>query len=128
MSDTVMPTVRTADTGASGPSSARGALGSANSSAATSRPAGARQLRTGHLRRARDRAARAEALEQVIADTERVGGDGQRRVHRGARAEEAAIDHVEVVDVVGPAVDIERRRRRIVAEPDGAVLMGDASQ
>src|SRR5436190_10043695 len=122
MSDTVMPTVRTADTGASGPSSARGALGSANSRPAISRPSGAPSLRTGHLRHGRDRPARAKALEQVIADAQRVGGDGQGGVHRRARAEEAAVDDIQIVHVVGPAVDVERRCRRIVAEPDGAVL------
>src|SRR4051794_13813690 len=106
MSETVMPTVRTADTGASGPSSMCGAPGGANSRPAISSASGAPNLRTGHLREAPDRPARAEAPKQMIADAQRVGGDGQGGVHRRARTEEAAIDDVQVVHVVGPAVDV----------------------
>ena len=52
------------------------------------------------------------AVEQVIAHAQRVGHDRQRRIHRAARREEAAVHDVEVVDFVRPAVDIERRGLR----------------
>ena len=45
-----------------------------------------------------------------------------------ARREEAAVDDVEVVDVVRLAVDVERRGLRIVAEANRAVLMRDAGE
>src|SRR5215204_3422318 len=106
MSETVMPTVRTADTGARSPTSARGATGRPNSSAAARRPSGGPSLRTGDLYRARLGPARAEALEQMIPDAQGVGGDRQGRIHRRARAEEAAVDDIEVVHVVGPAVHV----------------------
>ena len=66
-------------------------------------------------------------FEQVVAHAQRVGHDRQRRVHRAARREEAAVDDVEVVEIVGLAVGIERRRLRVVAEADRAVLMRHAA-
>ena len=36
------------------------------------------------------------------------------------------VDDVDVVDLVQPAVEVEHRRRRVGAEADGAVLVGDA--
>src|SRR5260370_1090557 len=44
---------------------------------------------------------------EVIGHAQGIGHDGQRGVHGGARREEATIDHVEIVDLVGLAVDIE---------------------
>ena len=55
---------------------------------------------------------RAEPLEQVVADAQRVGHRRQRRVHRARGGEEARVDDVEVVEVVRLAVDVERRGRR----------------
>ena len=49
----------------------------------------------------------AEPLEQVVADAQRVGHRGQRRVHGARRREEARVDDVEVVELVRLAV---RRR------------------
>ena len=53
---------------------------------------------------------RAEPLEQVVADAQRVGHRRQRRVHGARGREEAGVDDVEVVEVVGLAVDVERGR------------------
>src|SRR2546425_7811556 len=44
------------------------------------------------------RAVSPEPLPDVIADPERIRHDGERRVHRAARGEEARVDDVEVVD------------------------------
>src|SRR5689334_3354193 len=100
--------------------------------AASSKPASKMPLRMAwRLRRRRrsgDRHASAEALDQVIADTQGVRGDGQRRIHGSARTEEAAIDDVEIVDVVGAAMHVQRRRAWIAAEADGAVLMRHAGE
>src|SRR4051794_18839136 len=59
---------------------------------------------------------RAQALDEVVADPQRVRDGGQRRVHGTARREEARVDDVEVVDVVRLAVHVERRGRRIGPE------------
>ncbi|SRR6266516_5472670 len=53
------------------------------------------------------RAVSREPLPEVVTDPERVRHDGERRVHGTARGEEARVDDVEVVDLVGLAVDVE---------------------
>jgi hypothetical protein len=69
----------------------------------------------------------AESFEQVVADPEGIG-------HRGEGASQprcwkpAGVNHVEVVDLVGPAVGVKRGCRGVVAEPDGAGLMCDAGE
>mgnify|MGYP000468372158 CR=1 FL=1 len=63
----------------------------------------------------------------AVADAERVRHDRQRGVHGRRRREEPAVDDVEVVDVVRPAVDVEHRGPRIGAEAAGAVLMRHAA-
>ena len=68
----------------------------------------------------------AEALEQVVADAQGVGHRGQRRVHGADAREEARVDDVEVVELVGLAVGVEHRRRRVGAEPARARLVRDA--
>src|SRR5438874_5042453 len=45
-----------------------------------------------------------QPFEQVRSDAQRVGDDGQRRVHRADGHEEARVDHIEVVELVGLAV------------------------
>ena len=55
--------------------------------------------------------ARAHALEQVVADAQRVGHRGQRRVDGADAREEARVDDVEVVELVRPAVGVEHRGR-----------------
>ena len=67
---------------------------------------------------------RAQPLEQVVADAQRVGHRGQRRVHRADAREEAGVDDVEVVELVRLAVDVEHRGRGIGAEAAGAGLVG----
>src|SRR5271169_499784 len=45
--------------------------------------------------------ARAQALQNVIAHAQRIGHDRQRRVHRRARREEAAVHDVEILEIMG---------------------------
>src|SRR6266508_6768162 len=68
------------------------------------------------------------SLEQVIADAQRVGDDGEPGIDRATRAKEACIDHVEIIQLVRFAVAIERARLRVVAEADGTVLVRHASE
>ena len=60
---------------------------------------------------------------QVIAHAQRVGHNRESRIDSSRRGEEAAVDDVEVVDVVRPAIRIQDRRLGIAAEADGAVLV-----
>jgi hypothetical protein len=46
----------------------------------------------------------------VVADAEGVRHRGQRRVHGPDAREEARVDDVQVVELVGLAVDVEDRR------------------
>ena len=68
------------------------------------------------------------SLQQMIPDSQSVGHDRERGIHRAAGAEKAAIDNVEVVEFVRFAVTIERAGFRIVAKADRAVLMGDSGK
>src|SRR5271157_5262705 len=74
------------------------------------------------------RDARAQTLQNVIAHPQRIGHDGQRRIHRRARREEAAIHDVEILKIMGLAIYVQRRGFGIMPKADGAVLMGDARQ
>src|SRR5215471_12009580 len=65
----------------------------------------------------------AEPFEQVVANAKRVGDDRQRGIHGGARREKAAIDDIEIVDFVRPAVHVECRCLGIVSEANRAVLV-----
>ena len=65
-----------------------------------------------------------EALGDVIADAQRVRDDRQGRVHRADRGHEAAVHHVEVVQVVGLAVHIEDRGGRVGPEAGCAGWVG----
>src|SRR5205823_12666578 len=56
------------------------------------------------------------SLEQVIADAQRVGYDGEPWIDRATGREKACINHVEVIQLVRFAVAIERARLRVVAE------------
>lgn len=66
-----------------------------------------------------------EAFKKVVADPQRVRDDRQRRVYRGTGGEEAAINDIEIVEVVRFAIRIESRCRWIITEADCAVLMGN---
>ena len=74
-------------------------------------------------RQARFAALRAHPLEQVVADAQRVGHRGQRRVDRSDAREEARVDHVEVVELVGPAVHVQHGCPGVGAEAAGAGLV-----
>ena len=56
------------------------------------------------------------AFEQMLADPDGVGHGGESRVHCADAREEAGVDDVEVVELVGLAVLVEHRRSRVVAE------------
>src|ERR1043166_1004308 len=73
-------------------------------------------------------APRAEAVDEVVADAKRVGHDRERRIDGAARWEEARVDDVEIVEIVGLAVGVERRRPGVAAEADRAVLMRHAGE
>ena len=68
------------------------------------------------------------SLEQVIADAQRVGYDGEPGIDRATRTKEACIDNVEIIQFVRFAVAIERARLRIIAEADRPVLVRHASE
>src|SRR3954469_5715801 len=67
-----------------------------------------------------------EALQQVIADAQRVGHRRQSGVDRADAGEEARVDDVEVVALVRAAVGVEHRRRGADTEPAGSRLVGAA--
>ena len=62
----------------------------------------------------------------MFADADGVGHRGERRVHGADAREEAGVDDVEVVELVGLAVGVENRGGRVGAEPARARLVGDA--
>src|SRR4051812_25953032 len=62
---------------------------------------------------------RLQPFQQVVADAHRVRHDRQRRIHRAARHEEAAVDHVEIVELVRLAVRVEGGCARVMAESHG---------
>src|SRR5213592_4180943 len=64
----------------------------------------------------------------MVADPQRIGHDCESRVHRAARGKEAPVYDIEIVQLVRLAVAIERRRLRIVAEADRAVLVRHAGE
>src|SRR5262245_22167278 len=68
-----------------------------------------------------------DALEQVVADAERVGHGRQRWVHRADAWKEARVDDVEVVELVRLAVGVEDRRLRVGAEAARAGLVCHAA-
>src|SRR6516165_3870312 len=58
-----------------------------------------------------------EAFEQVVADPDGIRHRGERRVDRADAREEARVDDVEVVDLVGTAVRIQNRAVGVAAKP-----------
>ena len=73
-------------------------------------------------------AASIHSFEQMVANAQGVGYDGESGIDRATRAKEACIHHVEIIQLVRFAVAIERARLRVVAETDGAVLVRHASE
>src|SRR5438270_9315982 len=64
-----------------------------------------------------------QSLEQVVADPQPVRHRRQRGVHRADAREEARVDDVQVVELVGLARGVEHRAAGVVPEPDGAGLV-----
>jgi hypothetical protein len=69
----------------------------------------------------------AESLEQVIADPDGVGHRGESGVDRADAREEAGVHHVEVVELVGPAIRVEHRVGGVGAEPFTWIAVEDMS-
>src|SRR5262245_10933646 len=65
---------------------------------------------------------------QVIAHAQRVCHDGEGRVHASARREEAAVDDIQVVELVRLAVEVQGRGPRVEPESYGPVLVRDAGE
>src|SRR5262245_49730363 len=68
------------------------------------------------------------SLQQMISDSQRVRHNRQSRIYRRARHEEAAVNHIEVVQVVRLAVHVQRRGLRVTSEADRAVLVRDSGK
>jgi hypothetical protein len=64
-----------------------------------------------------------QSFEQMVAYTERVGDDRQRRVDSAAGREERTVDNIKVVEVMSPAIYVQNRLLWIGAEAAGSVLM-----
>src|SRR5436305_12393511 len=58
-----------------------------------------------------------EPLKQMVADSDPVGHGRERRVHRSDAGKEARVDYVQVVELVGLAVDVDHRARWVGSEP-----------
>ena len=64
----------------------------------------------------------------MVSHPQRVRHDRERRIHRAARAENAAVHNVEIVHVMPFAVNVQRAGLRVVAEANRADLVGDPRQ
>ena len=64
--------------------------------------------------------------EEVIGYADGVGDDGEGGVDGAGGGKEAGVDYVEVVELVGFAVDVEDGGGGVVAEAEGAVLVAYA--
>ena len=62
----------------------------------------------------------------MIPHPQRIGDDRQGWIHRATGGKEASIHHIEVLDLMGAAVQIQHRGERILPEAAGSHLMGDA--
>ena len=67
-----------------------------------------------------------EALQDVISHAEGIRGNRERWINRTSRTEKRSIDHVEIIDIVGSAVQIKNGRCRIFAKATGAALVSNA--
>ena len=65
-------------------------------------------------------------LKQVVCDPNSIGDDGERWVNRAAGREEAGVDNIEIIEIVGLAVDVEDGLFRVGAEAAGTVLVAYA--
>ncbi len=62
----------------------------------------------------------------MVGDADSVGDDGEGWIDCAAGWEEAGVDYVEIVEVVGFAVYVEDGLFWVGAEAAGAVLVADA--
>src|SRR2546422_4857817 len=90
--------------------------------------AGAASASASRRRTTRRRTRLPQPPREVLAHTQRVGHDRERRIDGGARRKERRVDDVKVVDFVGAAVRIQRRGGRVEAEAHGAVLVRHARE
>ena len=73
-------------------------------------------------------------LQNVIANPQRIGDDRQAGIHGATGGEEAAVDDIKIVDVVGFAVDIQRAGERVIVRSarcrsgERRLLMGSAGR
>lgn len=65
-------------------------------------------------------------LNQVITNPQRIGDDGQRGVNGTTGRKEAAIHHVEIIDIVGLTIQIQHGGCGVFAKLTGADLVTDA--
>ena len=62
----------------------------------------------------------------MVCDANSIGDDGERWVYRAAGREEAGVDNIEVIEVVGFAVNVKDGLFRVGAEAAGTVLVAYA--
>src|SRR5205823_11891692 len=66
-----------------------------------------------------------QSLQEMIADAQGVRHDRQGGIDRRTGHKEAAVNDVEVIQIVRLAVHVQHGSRRVVAEADRAALMRD---
>jgi hypothetical protein len=64
----------------------------------------------------------------MIGNPDCVGDDSKRRIYGACRDEAGGVDDIEVVEVMGFAMQVEDAASRIVAHAAGTVLVADALQ
>ena len=64
----------------------------------------------------------------MFSHPQRVGHNSERRIHGAAGAEKAAIDDVEIIDIVRFAVNVERAGPWIIPEPNRPYLVRHACE
>jgi hypothetical protein len=64
----------------------------------------------------------------MIGDPDCVGDDSKRGIYGACRDEAGGVDDIEVIDIMGLAMQVENAGSRIVADSAGAILVADAFQ
>src|SRR5581483_7218958 len=75
----------------------------------------------------------AESCEEMLPDAQRIRHDRQSGIHRTTGGEETAVYNVEIIEIMGFAIDVEHGGVRIAAKTQSSILMrhageGDASR
>src|SRR5665213_1449253 len=73
------------------------------------------------------RDAGAQPLLDPVGDAQRVGDDGQGRVHRSDRGKEARVGEIDIIAFVRLAVQVQDRRGRVASEACGPRLVRRAA-